>query len=167
MQASAGPFPQLKSDSNKAPAPAPVTSTSNSKTRRRPKRAPVISPLVVESESSSSEEAASEEAAAVTLPPSPSPVPVSRPKRVSTRPPPVCSSPKVPPRKKARVVSPVPEKPSKIASGKFYLFPYFSLLILSYFYSPGHLLIWPVVWPSLSQSRPVSFHASYSRGSCE
>ena len=167
MQASAGPFPQLESDPNEAPAPAPVASTSKSKIYRRPKRAPVISPPVVESESSSSEEAASEEVAIITLPPSPSPIPVSCPKHAPTCPPLVRSSPKAPPHKKARVASPVPEKPSKIASGEFYLFPYFSLLILSYFYSLGHLLVWPVVWPSLSQSRPVSFHASYSQGSCE
>jgi len=145
MQASAGPFPQLESDSDEAPASAPVASTSNSKIYHRPKRAPVISPLVVESESSSSREVASEEAAAITLPPSPSPVPVSRPKHIPTHPPPVCSSPKAPPRKKARVASPIPEKPSKIASGEFYLFPYFSLLILSYFSSPEHLLVWPVI----------------------
>ena len=145
MQASAGPFPQLESDPDEAPVTVPVASTSKSKVHRRPKRVPVISPPVVESESSSSEETASEEAAVITSPPSPSPVPVSRPKRVSTCPPPVRSSPKAPPRKKARVASPAPEKSSKIASGEFYPFPYFSLLIFSYFYSPGHLLIWPVV----------------------
>ena len=133
MQASTGPFPQLKSDPNEAPVTTPVASTSKSKVCRCPKRAPVISPPVVESKSSSSEEAASEEAAVITSPPSPSPVPVSHPKRVSTHPLPVHSSPKAPPCKKAYVASPAPEKSSKIASGEFYPFPYFSLLISSYF----------------------------------
>ena len=145
MQASTGPFPQLESNFDEASVSTPVVSTSKSKVRRRPKRAPVISPPVVESEFSSSEEAASKEAAAVTLPSSPSSVPVSCPKRVLIRPPPVRSSPKAPPRKKTRVTSPVPEKSSKIASGEFYSFPYFSLLIFSYFYSPGHLLVWSVI----------------------
>jgi len=150
MQVSTGPFPQLESDSDKAPTSAPIVSTSNSKICHCPKHAPVISPPVVESESSSSGEAASEEAAAVTLLSSPSLVPVSHPKHALTYPPPVCSSPKAPPHKKAHVVSLVSEKPSKIAFGEFYLFLYFSLLIFSYFFSPEHLLVWPVIWSSLS-----------------
>jgi len=145
MQVSVGSFPQLESDSNEASTSAPIASNSKSKTHHYSKRALVISSPVVESKSSPSSEVAFKEAAVITLPPLSYPVLVSYSKCVLICPLPMYSSPKAPFYKKTCVISPGPEKLFKATSGEFYSFSYFSLLIFSYFYSLGHLLVWPIV----------------------